>query len=70
MNTSASQQLDQPAKGLSLKWIGENINIAVITNWSMVRDTNEKLRNFLHLKGNKAEAARRLLVDTRIGQAK
>ena len=69
MNISASQQLDQPTKGLSLKWTGEDID--VITNWLMVRDTNGELRNLLlYLKGNKAEAARQLLVDTKMGQTK
>ena len=69
MNISASQQLDQPTKGLSLKWTGEDIK--VITNCLMVRDTNGELRNLLlYLKGNKAEAARQLLVDTKMGQNK
>lgn len=44
-------------------------DIEAITNWLMVRDTNGELRNLLlYLKGNKAEAARQLLVDTRMGQ--
>ena len=38
MNILASQQLDQPAKGLSLKWTREDIE--VITNWLIVEDTN------------------------------
>ena len=69
MNISASQQLDQPIKSLSLKWTGEDIK--VITNWLMVRDTNGELWNLLlYLKRNKAEAARQLLFDTKIGQNK
>lgn len=37
----------------------------------MVRDTNGELCNWLlYLKGNKAEAARQLLADTRLGEAK
>lgn len=44
-------------------------DIEAITNWLMVRDTNGELRNLLlYLKENKAEAARQLLVDTRMGQ--
>ena len=69
MSVSASQQPDQPTKGLSLKWTEEDIE--VITNWLMFRDTNGELRNLLlYQKGNKAEAARQLLVDTRMGQTK
>ena len=59
MNISASQQLDQPIKSLSLKQTGEDIK--VITNWLMVRDTNGELWNLLlYSKRNKAEAARQL----------
>lgn len=37
----------------------------------MVRDTNGELCNWLlYLKGNKAEAARKLLADTRLGETK
>lgn len=44
-------------------------DIEAITNWLMVRDTNGELRNLLlYQKENKAEAARQLLVDTRMGQ--
>lgn len=69
MNVSASQQPDRPTKGLSLKWTGEDIE--VITNWLMVRDTYRELRNLLfYLKGNKTEAVRQLLVDSRMGQTK
>lgn len=69
MNVSASQQPDRPTKGLSLKWTGEDIE--VITNWLMVRDTYRELRNLLfYLKGNETEAARQLLVDSRMEETK
>ena len=47
MNISASLQLDEPVKGLSLKWAGEDIE--VITNWLIARDSNEE--RFLQHRG-------------------
>lgn len=39
--------------------------------YQLVRDTIGELRNLLlYLKGNKAEAARQLLVDNKMGQTK
>ena len=47
MNILASQQLDEPAKGLSPKCAREDIE--VITNWLMDRDTNGEC--FLQYRG-------------------
>lgn len=47
MNILASQQRDEPAKGLSPKCAREDIE--VITNWLMVRDMNGEL--FLQYRG-------------------
>ena len=40
INILASLQPDQPAKGLDLIWAREDVE--VITNWSIVEETNEK----------------------------
>ena len=41
MKILASLQPDKPAKGLSLIWNREDVE--VITNWSIVEDTNGEL---------------------------